>query len=88
MSDQPLQAFSPPTALFNQFNINGVVSSGSLLQWALYAIFFFWTVYTVVAIYHWLKYSHASSIAFPAIGLHLFISFVLMIYTLTGTRLI
>ena len=37
------------------------------------------------AIYHWLKYSHASWVAFPAIAAHLFISFALMSYALSGT---
>lgn len=87
MPNQPLQPFSPPTALFAQLHISGI-SSGVMVTWALYLVFFFWAVYTLVAIYHWLKYSHASWVAFPAIALHLFISFALMVYALTGTRIV
>lgn len=88
MLDQPLQPFGPPTALFNQLNISGIVSPDIVVQWFLYLVFVFWFIYTLVAVYHWLKYSHASLVAFPAIALHLFISFALMTFTLTGTRII
>jgi hypothetical protein len=84
MPDQPLQPFSPPTALLSQLNLSG----GVIVMWVLYAVFAFWAIYTLIAIYHWLKYSHASWIAFPAIGVHLFISFALMVFALTGTRII
>jgi hypothetical protein len=83
MTDQPLRPFSPP-AVFDQFHIEGVTTS-TLVIWALYAVFAFWAIYTIVAIYHWLKYSHASLVSFPAIGLHLFVSFSLMTYALSGT---
>lgn len=86
MTDQPLQPFSPPTALFSY--LPSGFSTGLGVEWVLYTVFAFWAVYTLVAIYHWLKYSHASWVAFPAIALHLFISFALMVYTLTGTRIV
>jgi hypothetical protein len=81
MTAEPLQPFSPPTLLPG---ISGV-SSGSILEWFLYLVLLFWAVYTVVAIYHWLKYSHASMVAVPAIGMHLGVSFVLIAYTLSGS---
>jgi len=56
-----------------------------MVEWALYAVFAFWAVYTIIAVYHWLKYSHASWVAFPAIAVHLFISFALIAYALSGT---
>ncbi|MHB8710603.1 MAG: hypothetical protein ACYC6X_03585 [Minisyncoccota bacterium] len=80
MVDQPLQPFSPPSGLLTHLPI----SPGTAVTWALYIVFAFWALYTLVAIYHWLKYSHASSIAFPAIATHLFISFALMSYALSG----
>ncbi|MBI4065807.1 hypothetical protein HY412_01255 [Candidatus Kaiserbacteria bacterium] len=86
MSDQPLQPFSPPASL-TEFLPNGI-SSGTVIEWVLYAVFAFWAIYTLVAIYHWLKYSHASWLAFPAIALHLFVSFVLIVYALSGTLII
>lgn len=84
MVDQPLQPFSPPSVLLNNLS----VSPGAVVTWALYIVFAFWALYTLVAVYHWLKYSHASWVAFPAIAAHLFISFALMAYALSGTLII
>jgi hypothetical protein len=81
MSDAPLQPF--PHIGIVQF-LPGGLSGGVIVMWVLYAIFAFWAVYTLVAIYHWLKYSHASLVAVPAIALHLALSFALMSYALTG----
>lgn len=82
MLDQPL-SFSPP-AFFDQLHLAGI-SDGTMVIWTLYAVFAFWAIYTLIAIYHWLKYSHASLIAFPAIAVHVFVSFSLMTYALSGT---
>jgi hypothetical protein len=88
MPDQPLQPFGSQNLSFggNPFmsSLFGGVSSGQVLEWFLYAIFAFWALYTLIAIYHWLKYSHGALIALPAIGVHLFISVALMSYTLSG----
>lgn len=80
MPNQPLQPFAPPSALFAQLHI----SAGTVVTWMLYIVFAFWAIYTIIAIYHWLKYSHASWVAFPAIALHLFVSVALMSYALSG----
>lgn len=82
MPDQPLQPFAPPTALLNY--LPDGISVGTVVEWALYIVFAFWAIYTLVAIYHWLKYSHASWVAFPSIALHLFVSFALITYALSG----
>ena len=82
MTDQPLQPFTSTLSL-SSF-LPDSVSSGMAVEWILYIIFAFWALYTIVAIYHWLKYSHASLVAFPAIALHLFVSFVLIAYALSG----
>lgn len=83
MSGEPLKPFSPPAGLLE--HLNGFTSIGVLVEWTLYLVFAFWALYTIVALYHWLKYSHASWVAFPAIALHILISFSLMAYALTGT---
>ena len=88
MTDQPLQPFSPPTALFNQFHLSTPLTPGFAIEILLYTVFALWAVYTLVAIYHWLRFSHASLIAFPAIALHIFVSFALMTYILTGQRIV
>lgn len=60
------------------------VPAGVLVVWALYAVFAFWALYTLIAIYHWLKYSNTSWVAFPAIAVHILISLALMSYALSG----
>ncbi len=88
MPDQPLRPFSPPSIpanLLSQMHLSaGVFSVGVVVAWVLYAVFALWALYTLVAVYHWLRYSHASLIALPAIAAHLFISFALMSYALSG----
>ncbi len=82
MPDQPLVPFSPPSALLSY--LPGGLSGGVVVTWALYAVFAFWAVYTLVAVYHWLKYSHASWVAFPAIAAHVLVSLALISYSLSG----
>jgi hypothetical protein len=83
MLGQPLQPFHPPASLLSFLPSN--ISLGSIALWVLGLIFVFWAIYTLVAIYHWVKYSHASLIATPAIAVHLGVSFILIMYALSGT---
>ena len=82
MTDGPLQPFSIPISILSY--LPDGISSGTIVTWVLYAVFAFWTIYTLVAIYHWLKYSHASLVSFPAIAVHLLISLALISYALSG----
>ena len=84
MSDQPLQPFPSQNNLFAHFLSASGLSAGVAVEWLLYIVFAFWALYTLVAIYHWLKYSHGSWVAFPAIAAHLAISIVFMAYALSG----
>ncbi len=84
---QPLRPVSSPAAVLSQLPI-GTIPIGLALQYLLYAVFAFWAVYSIVIVYHWLKYSHDSRIAFPAIALHLFLSVALMAWALSGTLLV
>ncbi|MFM2330994.1 MAG: hypothetical protein RLZZ26_501 [Candidatus Parcubacteria bacterium] len=83
MPDHPLQPFHPPTSLTTLFPSG--FSSGLVAPTLLSFVLIFWAVYTMVAVYHWFKYSHASLVAVPAIGVHLFVSLILIFFTLTGT---
>ena len=83
MPDQPL-TFSPMLPDFSSYL---PWSAGTITLWVLYAVFAFWVVYTFVAIYHWLKYSNASLMMFPAVALHLAVSVALMSYALSGNAL-
>ena len=82
MPEQPLQPFAPPTALVSHIPFS--ISQSLVAQVVFYIVFAFWAVYTLVAIYHWFKYSHASVIAIPAIVMHLGISFILIVYIFSG----
>ena len=85
MPDQPLNPFQPPAILSHL--PAGSLTGGVAVEWLLFAVFAFWLSYTLVVIYHWLKYSHGSAWAYPAIGFHLFLSIALMAYALSGTIL-
>ena len=86
MTGQPLEPFALPAFLL--VYLPSGISAGVIVGWILYAVFAFWALYTLVAVYHWIKYSHASWVALPAIALHLLVSLSLMFFTLTGTRII
>lgn len=82
MADKPLTPFSPPEFLQNL--PGGVPTAHTFIVWLFYLAVIIWTVYTLIAIYHWFKYSHAAAMAIPAIALHLFVSFTLVTFALTG----
>ncbi len=81
MTQEPLHLFQSPSELFDGFT---TISTASIVSYSLYVVFAIWAIYSAVATYHWLKYSHASSIAFPAIGIHLLVSFALIALALSG----
>ncbi|MDO8407652.1 MAG: hypothetical protein Q7S95_00235 [bacterium] len=81
MPDQPLQPFALPQG------ISLHLSAGSAIGSALLLVLIFWTVYTAVAVYHWVKYSHAAPVASLAITVHLAVSGVLLLFILLGAIL-
>lgn len=88
MADEPLKPFVPPSEVLANLHIPYLsISGGTAIQWVLYAVFAFWAIYTLIAVYHWIRYSHAALIATPAIALHLFVSLNLITYALSGTFL-
>jgi hypothetical protein len=82
MSDTPLVPFSPPE-IFRDFALLPS-TTGVVMQWIFYFAIIFWFIYTLVAIYHWIKYSHAAVVAIPSIALHVGVSLLLIVYALTG----
>lgn len=56
----------------------------TILVWVLLALCALWALHTIVVIYHWLRYSQHLVIAYPAIGVHLVISFALLSYAFSG----
>jgi hypothetical protein len=49
-----------------------------------FLVFFVWAVYTIVASYHWLRYSNNTTLALSAISAHLIVSAWLAVYTVSG----
>lgn len=43
-----------------------------------------WGIYTLITIYHWMRYSHAALIAIPAIAAHLILSAILITFAWGG----
>lgn len=82
MPEAPLQPFNSPLAIFSLIpaGISGASTSIALLG----VVTLCWVVYTIVAIYHWVRYSHASLIAVPAIATHIIVSLILIGYALSG----
>lgn len=81
MSTQPIAPSSGLLAILHPLMGTPV---HSLAVWTLGAGALVWTLYTLVIAYHWLRYSHGSSVAVPAIGTHLVISLLLAFYAFSS----
>jgi hypothetical protein len=57
-----------------------------ILTIAFFFIFVAWLIYTIVVAYHWFRYGHQSWLAVPAIGIHLFVSGLLIFYIALGVK--
>lgn len=67
-----------PSFTFPTLNLESVFS-------VLFAIIFiWWLIYTLVAIYHWMRHGQDSWVAVPAVALHLFVSGWLIFYATSG----
>ena len=75
-----LPPISSPFAFFGGLGISSMLVGEILFA----LVVFMWAVYTAVAIYHWLRYSHAALIAIPAIVVHLAVSVLLILFALSG----
>ena len=52
---------------------------------ALFALIVFLVVlYTIIAMYHWLRYGHSSVATIPAIAVHIFVSTGLILFAAGG----
>ncbi len=83
MPDQPLQPFHPPT--FVSLPLQSFVTPNSLIHLVLWVVGGYWVIYTLAAIYHWLKFANSIVGGVVAIALHLAVSYALVIYAFTGT---
>ena len=60
------------------------IDAGKVVAVVAWVMFVLWLIYTVVAAYHWLRYSHRSSIAIPALIIHVIVSAALALYAISG----
>jgi len=82
MPTEPLQPFAPPLGI--TFDLPANLSPHTIIAWFLVFAVLYWIVYTIIAIYHWFTYSHKAKIAYPAIVVHLVVSFVLVNLAISG----
>lgn len=82
---QPLPGIKNPLEALSDFGLT--LPDSGVVPIVLAIVFGAWLIYTLVLIYHWARYSHASLIAYPAIFAHLVISVTCMSYALTGSPL-
>jgi hypothetical protein len=82
--DTRLSPVSSPFALLGHFGISPL-GAGEVL---LVLVLVLWALYTLVAIYHWLRYSHAALIAIPAIIGYLVVSAIFISFALSGAAAI
>jgi hypothetical protein len=80
MTDKPLVPFTSPLTILSHLGISNF--TGDVLNILLGFVFVVWLFYTLVAIYHWARYSHASTVAYPAIFVHLVVSFLIMAFVI------
>ncbi len=55
-----------------------------ILAIAFGLIFFVWLVYTLVVLYHWMRYGHRSALAIPSFLTHIVVSGALLIMALSA----
>ena len=79
LPEAPLDAISSPLSFLPR-----ITTAYDLVSIIFTLVFLTWAVYTIISIYHWMRYGHHSWIAVPAIGAHLFISAALMIFATSG----
>lgn len=60
------------------------VTASTIFSVLFALIFIFWLVYTLVAIYHWMRHAPDSWLSVPVIALHLLVSGALIFYATSG----
>lgn len=60
------------------------ISLESVLAVVITLIFIWWAIFTLVALYHWIRYARDSWVAVPAFVLHLAVSSWIFIFAIGG----
>ncbi|MES2668117.1 MAG: hypothetical protein V4644_00265 [Patescibacteria group bacterium] len=77
MEPQPVPALDP-TLFMRGIDTEAVIAIAFLV------FFFVWSIYTLIAAYHWLRYGHNSAVAIPALVVHVVVSWLLAGYAVSG----
>lgn len=77
----PLQAVSSPFSGFPR-----IQSAYDLMSIFFTIVFILWLVYTIIAIYHWVRYGRNSWVAVPAVATHIVVSGALILFATAGFK--
>ena len=75
---------APTSGILKALQPLGGLPLHTIAIWALVAAGLLWAIYTVVISYHWLRYSHGSVAALPAIVTHVIVSALLATLALSA----
>jgi hypothetical protein len=81
-STSPLNPMSSITSPLSPFIATLDVKHVLALVFGL--IFFVWLIYTLVVLYHWIRYGHRSTFAIPSFILHIVVSGALLLMALSA----
>lgn len=79
-TEMPAQNFGIPSFSL----IPSSVSIESILSVVITIVFMWWAIYTIVVLYHWLRYGRESWLAVPALVLHFFVSGWIFVFATGG----
>ncbi|MFA9263045.1 MAG: hypothetical protein ACEQSB_06920, partial [Undibacterium sp.] len=77
-----MQSTSSVPVLFPNFLSH--IDASQVVSVLLALLFIVWAVYTIVASYHWLRYGHNSTVAIPALVVHIAMSGYLALFAISG----
>lgn len=60
------------------------VSIESVLAVIITIVFIWWAIYTLVVMYHWLRYGRESWLAVPALAVHFLVSGLIFVFATGG----
>lgn len=80
LPDSPIPAVTSPLVYVKQ------LTGAEFISVFFTIIFILWAIYTLVSVYHWVRYGRSSWVAVPAIGVHLIVSAFLMVYAVAGFK--
>lgn len=74
-------ALQPPVSLSL---MHSTIDPRTILSVGFALIFVIWAIYTLVVIYHWVRYGHQSWAAVPAVITHLVVTACILMFMVSG----